>query len=115
MERPVSPYYSDRYKPLFQKLLALPDTAAILYHCTGGRDRTGMASALFLYALGVPESTIEADFTASNIYLVPMHIRMYQGISQGMGLDMATVKRKWNCARNSSIFSLALLKVNMAR
>lgn len=88
------PYYGDRYKPLFQKLLTLPDTAAILYHCTGGRDRTGMASALFLYALGVPESTIEADFTASNVYLQPMHARMYQGMSQGMGLDMATVKKE---------------------
>jgi protein-tyrosine phosphatase len=88
------PYYGARYKPFFQKLLSLPDTAAILYHCTGGRDRTGMASALFLYALGVPESTIEADFTASNIYLVPMHTRMYQGMSQGMGLDMATVKKE---------------------
>lgn len=88
------PYYGDRYKPLFQKLLTLPDTAAILYHCTGGRDRTGMASALFLYALGVPEATIEADFTASNIYLQPLHARMYQGMSQGMGLDMATVKKE---------------------
>lgn len=88
------PYYGERYKPLFQKLLALPDTAALLYHCTGGRDRTGMASALFLYALGVPESTIEADFTASNTYLQPLHSRMYQGMSQGMGLDMATVKKE---------------------
>jgi protein-tyrosine phosphatase len=88
------PYYGARYKPLFQKLLALPDTAAIMYHCTGGRDRTGMASALFLYALGVPESTIEADFTASNTYLQPMHASMYQSMSQGMGLDIAAVKKE---------------------
>lgn len=88
------PHYGARYKPLFQKLLALPDTTSLLYHCTGGRDRTGMASALFLYALGVPESTIEADFTASNVYLQSMHARMYQGMSQGMGLDMATVKKE---------------------
>lgn len=88
------PYYGARYKPLFQKLLALPDTASILYHCTGGRDRTGMATALFLYALGVPEPTIEADFTASNIYLAPMHARMYQGMVQGMGLDLATVQKE---------------------
>ena len=88
------PYFADRYKPFFQKLLTVPDTAAILYHCTGGRDRTGMASALFLYALGVPQSTIEADFTASNVYLAPMHERMYQGMVQGMGLDIATVKKE---------------------
>jgi protein-tyrosine phosphatase len=88
------PYFGKRYKPMFQKLLALPDTAAILYHCTGGRDRTGMASALFLYALGVPEPTIEADFTASNIYLQPMHARMYHDLSQGMGLDIATIKKE---------------------
>ncbi|HEY1202903.1 MAG TPA: tyrosine-protein phosphatase, partial [Niastella sp.] len=66
------PYFGARYKPFFQKLLALPDTSALMYHCTGGRDRTGMATALFLYALNVPQQTIEADFVASNVYLAPM-------------------------------------------
>lgn len=80
-------YYGDRYKPLFQKLLALPDKEALLYHCTGGRDRTGMATALFLYTLGVPMNVIEADFVASNVYLAPANKRMYQSMVELSGLS----------------------------
>lgn len=87
------PYFGARYKPFFQKLLALPDTSALMYHCTGGRDRTGMATALFLYALNVPQQTIEADFVASNVYLAPMHEKMYKGMAQMMQLDSAAVRK----------------------
>ena len=61
-------YLTARYKPLFQKLLALPDTDALVFHCTAGKDRTGMAAALVLYALGVPYETIRADYEATNYY-----------------------------------------------
>jgi protein-tyrosine phosphatase len=67
-----------RYKPFFQSLLQLPEGESLMYHCTGGRDRTGMATALFLHLVGVPMETIEADFTASNIYLQPMNGRMFR-------------------------------------
>ncbi|MEZ2440927.1 tyrosine-protein phosphatase [Chitinophaga sp. RCC_12] len=86
-------YLGDRYKPLFQKLLVLPANESIMYHCTGGRDRTGMATALFLYALGVPQQTIEADFTASNVYLLPMNKRMFQGMQKSTGMDEETIRK----------------------
>jgi len=80
-------YYGDRYKPLFNKLINLPESeAALLYHCTGGRDRTGMATALILYALQVPMETIEADFVASNFYLASINKKMYQPIIETSGL-----------------------------
>lgn len=87
------PYFGARYKPFFQKLLVLSDTSALMYHCTGGRDRTGMATALFLYALQVPQQTIEADFVASNVYLAPMHEKMYKGMAQMMQLDSVAVRK----------------------
>lgn len=68
------PNYVDKlggYKPFFKQLLDQPADTAVLFHCTGGRDRTGVATALLLFALGVPQSTIEADYTASNDYLQP--------------------------------------------
>ena len=61
-------YFGPRYKPFFDKLLQLPDTASLLFHCTAGKDRTGMGAALFLYALGVPQATIMQDYTATNTY-----------------------------------------------
>lgn len=62
-------YFGDRYRLLFQKLLATPNTESILYHCTAGRDRTGMATALLYYILEVPMETIIQDYLASNEFL----------------------------------------------
>ncbi len=40
-----------------------------MFHCTGGRDRTGMNTALLLTILGVPQERIEQDFVLSTQYL----------------------------------------------
>ena len=56
------------YRQLFDELLDLPDGQAILFHCTEGKDRTGCAAMLILYALGVDEDTIMEDFLLTNVY-----------------------------------------------
>jgi protein-tyrosine phosphatase len=40
-----------------------------LFHCQGGRDRTGMTAAFLLQILGVPKETILADYVLSTKYL----------------------------------------------
>jgi len=40
-----------------------------LWHCTTGKDRTGMTTALVLWSLGVNKATIIDDYMASNKYL----------------------------------------------
>lgn len=87
-------HFGERYKPVFQKLLQLNDTTALLYHCSGGRDRTGMATALFLYTLGVPQETIAADFTASNVYLLPMMGKMFEPMAKATGMSNEEIKKK---------------------
>jgi len=57
-----------RYKPFFDKLLDLPSGQSLVFHCTAGKDRTGIAAALLLYALGVPYDTIIKDYEATNYY-----------------------------------------------
>ena len=42
------------------------ESGAVVYHCTQGKDRTGVASALLLAALGADRATIVADFDATN-------------------------------------------------
>lgn len=49
----------------FLQLVAHADSA-ILFHCTQGKDRTGLASAYILSALGVDRETIIKDFDATN-------------------------------------------------
>ncbi|WP_433374071.1 tyrosine-protein phosphatase [Actinoplanes sp. CA-142083] len=44
-------------------------SGGVVYHCSAGKDRTGWATAVLLTLLGVPMSTVEADFLASNTYL----------------------------------------------
>jgi protein-tyrosine phosphatase len=87
-------YFGERYRPVFQKLLHLNDSTALLYHCTAGRDRTGMATALFLRALGVPEKTILEDFTASNVYLEPMMSKMYEPMAKATGMSKEEITKK---------------------
>ncbi|MEY8760162.1 tyrosine-protein phosphatase [Chryseobacterium tongliaoense] len=90
------PYFGERYRPLFVQLLTLPSDEALLFHCTGGRDRTGMATALFLNILGVPQDVIEKDYVASNFYLAknPTMKNMYSGLSKMAGMSEAEIKQQ---------------------
>lgn len=40
----------------------------LLFHCTAGKDRTGMFAALLLSLLGVPDDVIVTDYTLSNAF-----------------------------------------------
>lgn len=42
---------------------------AVLWHCSAGKDRAGMATAFLLTAMDVDRETVIADFTASNEFL----------------------------------------------
>jgi protein-tyrosine phosphatase len=43
-------------------LLAAEDGLPAVFHCTGGKDRTGIIAALVLDILGVPDDVIAADY-----------------------------------------------------
>jgi protein-tyrosine phosphatase len=77
-------YLTPRYKPFFGKLLILPGDDALLFHCTAGKDRTGIAAALLLYALGVPYQTIKEDYEATNYYRSGGNEQMIKGIMTTM-------------------------------
>ncbi|MDR0599926.1 MAG: tyrosine-protein phosphatase [Treponema sp.] len=61
-----------RYRELFA-LLAESSNTPLLYHCTAGKDRTGLASALILHALGADRKTIMKDYLESAEYLRPTY------------------------------------------
>jgi protein-tyrosine phosphatase len=80
-------YLAARYKPFFAKLLALPDSDALVFHCTAGKDRTGIAAALLLYALDVPYDRIVDDYAATNYYRAGDNDRLTHVIATSMHLD----------------------------
>ena len=49
---------------------------AVLFHCTAGKDRTGVVAALLLWLAGVSEEDILADYIVSGPYLQRM-LRAY--------------------------------------
>lgn len=50
----------------FMNLVLETEEGAVLWHCSQGKDRTGMGAALVLGALGADRATILADFDRSN-------------------------------------------------
>ena len=61
------------YQDFFRTILASdPKNGAILWHCTDGKDRAGLASALLLAALGASKETILEDYLLTNEYHAPM-------------------------------------------
>jgi protein-tyrosine phosphatase len=56
------------YEPFFKTLLDSKADEASLFHCTAGKDRTGLGSALILSVLGVPENVIVEEYYLSNRY-----------------------------------------------
>jgi protein-tyrosine phosphatase len=59
------PYTSlDAYRSLFAHLIA--GSLPLVFNCAAGKDRTGVAAALILSALGVPFETILEDYLLTN-------------------------------------------------
>ena len=60
-----------QFQAVFRALLA--HTGPVVYHCTAGQDRTGVATALVLLALGAPREVILQDFLISTQYRRPQY------------------------------------------
>ena len=56
------------YTEFFRQLLALPKGKSLLFHCTQGKDRTGLGAMLILSALGVGEETVMQDYLLTNTF-----------------------------------------------
>ncbi|MFA6863913.1 MAG: tyrosine-protein phosphatase, partial [Dysgonamonadaceae bacterium] len=69
---------ADKYAEMFD-ILVDENNYPVLITSFLGKDRTGIAAALLLYALGVPEYTVEEDYLASNKYIDPKKTINYPG------------------------------------
>jgi protein-tyrosine phosphatase len=56
--------------------LAAPDARPAVFHCTAGKDRTGLLSALVLSLLGVPEDTVVADYALSGAAMARLRAKL---------------------------------------
>lgn len=58
------PLNNAAYRAMFRSICE--GEVPLLFHCTAGKDRTGMAAALILRMLDVPMETVVADYLISN-------------------------------------------------
>lgn len=61
----MEPFSRQQYRHFFEILLS-GEEGAVLWHCSAGKDRVGVGTALLLSALGVPRETIVRDYMMVN-------------------------------------------------
>ncbi|MFI8416234.1 tyrosine-protein phosphatase [Serratia sp. NPDC078593] len=74
------PFGNAAYQQLVS-LLTQPAEGAIVQHCAVGKDRTGIGSALVLFALGADEATVVEDYLLTETTLAPFRERMLDQLS----------------------------------
>jgi hydroxymethylglutaryl-CoA lyase len=71
--------------------LARADRRPLVFHCTGGKDRTGVGAALLLLALGVPRATVIDDYGLSDKFNAEVRKAINDHL-RPLGVDIATVE-----------------------
>ncbi|MBF4551144.1 tyrosine-protein phosphatase [Pseudoclavibacter sp. VKM Ac-2888] len=81
---------------------------AVLVHCTAGKDRTGVGSALLLDAVGVERSAIVADYTSSGERLAGEWAERMYGMVAQYGLPLTDEIKDLVAATPASAIERAL-------
>jgi protein-tyrosine phosphatase len=85
----------DNDAPTFGRLLASlsgPDRLPALFHCTAGKDRTGIAAALLLSVLGVADDVVLDDYELTNRYRAARRIEELRPALADAGVDVEDVR-----------------------
>lgn len=75
--------HAPQYRSLLKAVLD-SDGEPLLFHCTAGKDRAGLAAAFLLRLLGAPMSAIEANYLASPPARLPEGIDILDGIGPAL-------------------------------
>ncbi len=65
------------------KVIASREAQPIVFHCTAGKDRTGVLAALLLDLLGVPHETIAEDYALSERAMVALRANLVERYPEG--------------------------------
>lgn len=82
--------FSFQYAKVFTQLEN--DSVPLLYHCTAGKDRTGIFTAMLLLTLGVPEKTVLDDYSLTNKYILESSRSDFmQKMASASGYNLSTL------------------------
>ncbi len=82
----------------------------ILWHCTAGKDRTGLFSALLLTILGVPRETVVEDFLLTNKYVGANSV-----VASNLDLGFQVINEKYGSVENYAREALKLSAEDLAK
>jgi len=77
-----------------------PSRHAMVIHCTAGKDRTGLASAMLLHALGVDEETIFDDYQLTTAYYSAGREPQLREQMESVGVSFENVETFFNASRD---------------
>ena len=86
------PYTIDQIARAME-IIRLNQNGAVLWHCSLGKDRTDILTALLLCTLGVPREHVLEDFMRSNIYLAAEKEYALE-LMAARGLETSGVEKK---------------------
>jgi protein-tyrosine phosphatase len=87
----------DALRDILSAIAAAPP-GAVLFHCTAGKDRTGIVAALVLGAAGVDRQTILEDYALTGELIAPLAARLLERTRKAGG-DTARHARLLACER----------------
>jgi protein-tyrosine phosphatase len=72
--------------------VARSTTHPVLFHCTAGKDRTGLSAALIQRLCGVPDAFIERDYTLTNPYRAEARFAQLSEELVPLGIDVEAIR-----------------------
>jgi protein-tyrosine phosphatase len=93
------------------RVIANAEQRPVLFHCTAGKDRTGLTAALFLRLLGVPDATVMDDYLLTNRYRAVHRIAAMKPVLAEQGVDINNVMGLF--LANRAALAAALEEVDM--
>lgn len=105
----------ERYPSAFGGLMIhLADDEAIpaVFHCAAGKDRTGIAAALLLSSLGVPDEVVLGDYELSNHYRTARRIEELRPELESKGVDVETVRPYLSATGPALVAAFAWIRSN---
>lgn len=90
------------YRQFFELLAEIGADTTILFHCTSGKDRTGMCTLLLLGALGVSPRQLKQDYLLTNQFCLP---RIVQRVREAQ-------RQRMNVNFQSSIIDLSTVSAD---
>lgn len=100
------PFANQAYRQMFR--LLIDGQTPLYFHCTAGKDRTGVAAALILLALGVPREQVRQDYLLTNACRVEVIGRMTQRLAPRFGEADAAELAQLLCGVQEESLNLAL-------